>query len=172
MSLLTLQSNTTNLDFIRFSILYQSTLSKVNGDLTKYFHIDEKTGEIFLSKIIDREQICPGADDCTIAFDVAVKPRSHFQIIKVRVEIADTNDNKPSFLEKRIEHRISEAAEPEKTSIVIPAATDPDSAENGIQRYFIVPDDGPFILAVNKINGETNLRLVLRFVIIIILIYN
>jgi len=93
---------------------------------------------------------------------VAVKPIQFFEIIKVKVKIFDMNDNYPTFPESRLRHQISESAEL-GSGFVIPAATDLDSALNGIKRYEIHPLDGKFELVIHSgMDGETNLRMVLK----------
>jgi len=52
------------------------------------FALDERSGVLRTADRIDREAICPASADCFVAFDVAVHPMTYFQIVKVRVEIA------------------------------------------------------------------------------------
>jgi protocadherin delta 1 len=115
-----------------FSALRFSFLTLPTAGDRMYFTIDERTGVVRTSAVIDREEVCPlrtsestqdGATDesCTIKFDVAVRPIEHFRIIKVRVEIIDTNDNAPVFSPDFLPIDVSEAADT-GTSFALPAA--------------------------------------------------
>lgn len=46
---------------------------------------------------------------------------------------------------------------------MVPSAIDPDSRENGIQRYILEPDTDMFTLEVNtKMDGSTDVKVVLQ----------
>jgi len=80
----------------------------------------------------------------------------------VQIEIVDVNDNAPEFTDKRIYNQISESAELE-TAFVIPAARDPDSGKNGIQKYDLFATSNKFVLAVHgRADGGTDLKIVLK----------
>ena len=64
------------IDLLRFSILMQPPPDR------RFFSVNETTGIIQTTQLIDREAICPSADECVIKFDVATKPIQFFQIIK------------------------------------------------------------------------------------------
>ena len=148
--------NRTVLAQLRFSFLMQPSPDR------NYFSVGETTGVVRSTHKIDRERICPRQDDCVIKFDVAIKPIQFFQIIKVKIEIVDINDNSPIFSEKKLYHQMSEAAEI-GSGFVVPAATDMDSNNNGVARYEIHPFEGHFDLQIRRtVDSETDLRLVLR----------
>ena len=65
------------LNLLRFAVLTQPSADR------RYFTVNETTGIIQTTHRIDREKICPGADECLIKFDVAVRSNQYFQIIKV-----------------------------------------------------------------------------------------
>ena len=141
---------------LRFQFLTHPNLDK------EYFSINEQTGIIRTTNVLDRDTLCPGKDECIIKFDIAIQPNEYFQIIKIQVIIFDINDNTPTFPQKTLSLDISESAVP-GTSFVIPAASDPDSGRNSIQEYELVPISGKFDLQVrNTADGATDLRLVLR----------
>ena len=152
---LNLRYNTSELLRLRFSFLTQPDLDR------EYFTIEEATGILSTTHRIDRDKLCPHVTECFVKFDLAVSPVKYFQIIKVRVEILDKNDNAPFFPQSRITHQISESTLP-GTSFSIPAATDPDSIDNGVQRYELVSSSDNFELKVRETaDGATDLRLVL-----------
>ena len=152
---LNLKYNGSELSKLRFSFLTQPDLDR------EYFAIETATGIITTLDRIDRDKLCSSMSQCFVKFDVAVRPVKNFQIIKVTVEIQDVNDNAPFFPQSRITHQISESTLP-GTSFSIPAATDPDSSANGVQRYELVSSSTKFELKVRETaDGATDLRLVL-----------
>lgn len=152
---LNLKYNGSELSKLRFSFLTQPDLDR------QYFAIETATGIITTTDRLDRDKLCPQTDQCLVKFDVAVRPVKNFQIIKVTVDILDVNDNAPYFPQSRINHKISESTLP-GTSFSIPAALDPDSAANGVQRYELESSTKKFELKVRETaDGATDLRLVL-----------
>ena len=65
-----------------FGLLRFAVLTHPPAD-RRYFAVNETTGIVQTTHRIDREKICPGADECIIKFDVVVRPQKYFQIIKV-----------------------------------------------------------------------------------------
>ena len=111
------------------------------------FAVDENSGVLRTAGQIDREEICPGLTECFVAFDVAVHPMMYFQIIKVRVEIADVNDNAPVFPQPSVILELSEAAEIGAT-LPLPNAVDFDARENAACEYRLSPANDHFLLQV------------------------
>ena len=141
---------------LRFSFLTHPAKNK------QYFSVDNVGGVLRTTQRIDRESICPQQSTCFIKFDVAVQPIKYFQIIRVRVEIMDINDNSPYFLQDRLTFQISESADP-GTSFLIPPANDMDSHKNGVVQYEIDPPTDCFeLIGSNSPNGTAQLRLSLR----------
>lgn len=130
---------------------------------TKFFSVDELTGDIRSLLPVDREDICAHLEDCVVQFDVAVQPIDFFRMIKVKVEIIDINDHSPVFPDAQINLFLSELTEP-GAGFLIPGAVDPDSGSNGVQRYTIdQPSDRIFRLELKQSeDGVTNIRLTLK----------
>ena len=142
------------------SQLHFSFLTKPVG-MEHLFDIDETNGMIQTVDRIDRDTICMKAEVCTLMFDIAVRPTKYFQIIKVKLEIIDINDNAPRFPQDHIVHQISESTLPGK-SFSIAAAIDPDSAPNSVSDYELKTDSQKFQLRVRETaDGAVDLRLVL-----------
>jgi len=116
------------------------------GDRT-LFALDEVSGVLSTAGRIDREVICPGLAECFVAFDVAVHPMMYFQIVKIRVEIVDVNDNVPVFPQPTVSLELSEAAEIGAT-LPLPSAVDFDAGENGACEYRLLPPQDHFLLQV------------------------
>ena len=123
------------MNLLRFTFLTQPSCPE-----GQCFVMDERTGDLRTAFQIDRDLICPRAESCEVAFDIAIQPIEYFIIVKVKVEIIDINDNVPSFPQPVVHHQIHEFAEV-GTGIVIPAASDPDSPKYGIQRYALLQTD-------------------------------
>ena len=65
---------------------------------TKLLYIDDKTGVLTTTMMpgrrLDREELCDGSqEECVLSLDVVVLP--YFQLVKVRVDVVDVNDNAP-----------------------------------------------------------------------------
>ena len=89
--------------------------------------------------------MCFGDEECVIGLDVAVGPAQYFQVISIKVEIHDQNDNYPEFSIEKIDIEI-----PESTAVGaefdIPSAEDIDIGLYAIQRYELVDRSGHFRL--------------------------
>ena len=124
--------------------------------------VDSSTGVLRTDGEIDRDSICPQAEECTVKMDIAVQPVQYFQIIKVTIIIEDKNDNAPKFAERNLLHRMSESAS-EGSSLILPSAVDNDSPKFGIQRYELDSPTEKFQLDVReKVGGSTDVKLILR----------
>lgn len=148
--------NATILGQLRFGFLTHLAADK------QYFSIDEEGGTIRTTRSIDRDDLCPRADECFIKFDIAVRPIQFFMIIKARIDILDINDNSPEFPTNSVSYELSEASEV-GISFFIPSADDLDSRQNGVSHYNILPPTESFELSVgSRPDGSRNLRLVLK----------
>jgi len=95
------------------------------------FTVDERRGTIRTAQRLDRDALCRRTvdhDSCYIRFDVAVRPMTHFRIVRVRVAIIDVNDNAPVFPRSSFSVALPESAAV-GTSVPIPAAHDADSGQ-------------------------------------------
>lgn len=127
-----------------------------------YFKIDNASGRIRTAEKIDRDELCPHQPTCHIYLDVAVGPAQYFQVINIRIDILDINDNQPTFPQKRLLLEISEATVP-GTSFGLPSAEDADSDGFAVQRYELVKQSGKFGLTESvSFDDNTDLRLILQ----------
>ena len=126
------------------------------------FMIEEKTGTLRTNGRVDRDMLCPRENMCEVKLDIAVQPVNYFQIIKVAIEILDTNDNEPTFTVPKVSHQILESASP-GASFVLPNAIDEDSPQFGIMGYELDSDTRKFDFQVTeKVDGSTDVRLILK----------
>ena len=143
------------LNQMRFRFLRRST--------TPGFVVNPTTGIISTETPINRDVICPNADDCLLRLDVVVvQPVDLFRIVRVDVELIDRNDNAPTFRQPEIELEILESA-PVGTALSLPAADDPDSPQFSVHSYRLTNGgSGPFQLVNDRLrNGRVDPKLVL-----------
>jgi len=100
----------------------------------KLFDVDDRTGVLTTTttpgRRLDREELCDGLpEECVLSFDVVVQP--YFQLVKVKIEVVDINDNAPviELVDDKIQ--LYESAELE-TELYIGTARDLDSKRHGI----------------------------------------
>ncbi|KAL4233820.1 Protocadherin Fat 4 [Mactra antiquata] len=118
-----------------------------NND-SSFFSIDSQTGNLMISKIIDRDVICSGDPSllCNLSLSVVAicgDFETFVRKIDVNVIVEDINDNAPMFPNQSTVVRISEAAAI-GSRWLLPTADDRDSNNNSVQWYDIVPSDVPF----------------------------
>jgi len=152
----------TELSGLRYSMLSRPTAPDGSVPTRPLFTIDERGGMIRTAQRLDRDTLCRRSLDesCYIRFDVAVRPMTHFRIVRVRVKIVDVNDNAPVFPRPAVSLNLPESAAI-GTSLHIPAAFDADSGVNGLVRYVIMTSsdaDNPFQLVERS---RSDVRLVL-----------
>ena len=148
---------------------YGTDLSQVNfeflrqqgQDYSEYFTIDSSMGILRVVKSVDRDTLCPNSNSCELKMDIgALGPVRDFLIIKVTINVIDTNDNAPSFLVECIVIHISEASS--AYTYALPQASDPDSTMYAVQSYKLLTMTNKFSLRVtNNSDGSFDMSLVL-----------
>ncbi|NXA43655.1 PCDBG protein, partial [Eudromia elegans] len=98
----------------------------------QYFHLNQNTGVLTVKGAIDREEICPQSEVCTLLFKIFFE--NPLQLIRGEVEILDVNDNSPVFTEKEFVFEIPETASP-GSRFPLESARDKDVGSNGLQNY-------------------------------------
>ena len=144
---------------LRYSFLRQ------DQRITQLFDINSVSGMLSTKKSVDREAFCEGPTKaCLITFDIAARPMPvrFLEVIVIRIDIQDLNDNRPQFPSRSIEVPISESVLP-GVKLVLPQAQDPDSEQNGVKSYELLSPTPKFDLSVrNMSDGSKELRLVVR----------
>ncbi|KAL8581264.1 hypothetical protein ACOMHN_028291 [Nucella lapillus] len=134
-----------------------------NLQTASLFSINEDTGVIYTSAMIDRESVCMYEEICVISFDVTVSSvtTSFFEIVAVRVDIVDINDNPPRFPNDELTLYI-----PEDTNVhsdfEISGALDADKGEgHSVEKYELLSDYDTFSLNVeHNLDGTWGLKIV------------
>ncbi|KAJ7415080.1 Protocadherin beta-14 [Willisornis vidua] len=96
------------------------------------FRLNQNTGVLTAKKSLDREEICPQSDTCTLTFKIFFE--NPLQLIRGEVEVRDVNDNSPMFPEKEMVLKILETASP-GSRFPLESAQDKDVGSNGLQNY-------------------------------------
>ncbi|XP_065411853.1 protocadherin gamma-A12-like isoform X9 [Chrysemys picta bellii] len=104
----------------------------VSGGKTQYFALDFKSGHLYITERIDREQICGRVQKCLLNCEVIVEDK--MKLFPVEVQITDINDNAPSFQSEEFQLKISETTAP-GSRFSVRQAEDPDMGLNSIQSY-------------------------------------
>ncbi|XP_071543668.1 cadherin-89D [Panulirus ornatus] len=121
----------------------------VESPAADHFTLDPDTGQLFLSKHLDRENLTDNMLTLHVrAEQVDNSRRVGSSVIEVMVE--DVNDNLPQFTHDVYAISIVENL-PSGFSVVQVSATDPDEGLNGAFNYHVVGGGGA--LAVNPLSG-------------------
>ncbi|XP_009683058.2 protocadherin beta-15-like [Struthio camelus] len=103
----------------------------------QYFQLNQNTGVLTVKETLDREEICPQSDICTLFFKIFFE--NPLQLIRGEVQILDVNDNSPVFPEKEVVLEILETASP-GSRFPLESARDTDVGSNGLQNYSLGPN--------------------------------
>nr|QBA31152.1 protocadherin [Octopus vulgaris] len=119
---------------------------------TNLFHIGTNSGIITTAVPIDREHICDndmGGHTCIVTVSVAVQSSSDprfLDMMNIKINIDDINDNAPLFDKDEIALEISEST-PANTKFPIEDAYDLDTGiDNSIKYYILLNDRDKFTL--------------------------
>ncbi|XP_068021723.1 protocadherin beta-15-like [Melanerpes formicivorus] len=96
------------------------------------FRLSPSTGLLTAKEPLDREEICPQRETCTLFFTLFLD--NPLQLIRGEVEVLDVNDNSPIFPEKEMGLEISEMTSP-GSHFPLEIARDKDVGSNGLQNY-------------------------------------
>ncbi|XP_068885418.1 protocadherin gamma-A10-like [Aphelocoma coerulescens] len=121
----------------------------VSEGRTQYFALHGKTGHLVTAERIDREQLCESVQQCVLRCELIVEGEMKFY--EIEVQIADINDNAPSFQEADTDLRLSEMTAP-GSRFPLAEAHDPDLGLNSLQSYELSGDEH-FSLAVQAGSG-------------------
>ncbi|CAM5170939.1 unnamed protein product [Natator depressus] len=90
--------------------LSDSAVRIVSRGRTQCFALNFKSGHLYITERIDREEICGGMEMCLLNCEVIAQAK--MKLFPVEVEITDINDNAPSFQSEEFDLKISETAAP------------------------------------------------------------
>ncbi|KAL0176519.1 hypothetical protein M9458_028849, partial [Cirrhinus mrigala] len=144
----------------------------VSGSKDSFFQVNQNNGILYVSKKIDREEICDGNGACLLNLKIAVE--NPLEVHYVEVEITDVNDHLPSFPENDLQIKIAENTL-KGTRFGLPTARDLDVGLNSVRSYRLAQNDNfeievrdgeygdksPFLLLQKPLDRENQEKLFL-----------
>ncbi|XP_066574333.1 protocadherin Fat 1a isoform X3 [Amia ocellicauda] len=122
------------------------------GDTDSRFVIEMESGWLMVYATLDRETTNHYTLNVTV-YDLGIPQKSSWRLLDVN--ILDTNDNSPEFLQNSYSVDISESTEA-GTDIIQIEATDKDAGLNGEIRYSLLADTDKF--AINEETGVVKVK--------------
>ncbi|XP_072515626.1 protocadherin alpha-2-like [Salminus brasiliensis] len=104
----------------------------VSGSNKRYFEVNLKTGALFVSERIDREDICASNEKCVLNIE-ALAQNPH-NLYRVEIRVLDVNDNSPHFPVDTFKLSVTENASPGER-FPLPVAEDNDIGSNALKDY-------------------------------------
>ncbi|XP_073685650.1 protocadherin gamma-A11-like isoform X47 [Garra rufa] len=129
------------------------------GDSTEYIGLNKDTGLLLIKEKMDRESLCAKTTPCALHLQLILE--NPMELYTITIEIADINDNPPTFQKKRIEFEISESAVT-GARFMLERAVDADVGINGLQSYSLKPTDNFILELHSKASGDKNVEMVLQ----------
>uniref|UniRef100_A0A8C9Q904 Cadherin domain-containing protein n=1 Tax=Spermophilus dauricus TaxID=99837 RepID=A0A8C9Q904_SPEDA len=109
----------------------------VSNDNKESLQLDINTGDLLLSQMLDREELCGSTEPCVLHFQVLMK--NPLQFLRIELQVRDVNDHSPIFLEKEMLLEIPEHS-PVGAVFLLESANDLDVGMNTVQNYTISPN--------------------------------
>ncbi|XP_074503756.1 protocadherin alpha-3-like [Sebastes fasciatus] len=110
----------------------------VSSNADPLFHVNQNDGVLYVSRKIDREEVCAQSSTCLINLKTVLE--NPLEVHYVGVEVLDINDHSPTFPEKEKTLDISESVLP-GARFQLKASRDPDSGHFSVQQYKLSQND-------------------------------
>ncbi|XP_042338896.1 protocadherin alpha-8-like, partial [Plectropomus leopardus] len=110
----------------------------VSSNEDPLFHVNQNDGVLYVSRKIDREEVCAQSSTCLINLKTVLE--NPLEVHYVGVEVLDINDHSPSFQEKEKTLEIFESVLP-GVRIPLQHARDPDAGPFSVQQYKLSAND-------------------------------
>ncbi|XP_041800726.1 protocadherin alpha-8-like [Chelmon rostratus] len=110
----------------------------VSSNADPLFHVNQNDGMLYVSRKIDREEVCAQSSTCLINLKTVLE--NPLEIHYVGVEVLDINDHSPSFPEKDKRLEIFESVLP-GARFQLKASRDRDSGHFSVQQYKLSNND-------------------------------
>ncbi|KAM9376007.1 uncharacterized protein KZ484_008498 [Pholidichthys leucotaenia] len=120
------------------SMLKERKYRIVSGNAEPLFHVNHNDGIMYVSRKIDREEVCAQSSTCVL--NVKTVLENPLEVHYLEVEVLDINDHTPTFQEKVHTLDISESVLP-GAKFQLKAARDPDSGQLSVQQYKLSQND-------------------------------
>ncbi|XP_068445686.1 protocadherin alpha-8-like [Clinocottus analis] len=110
----------------------------VSSNADHLFHVNQNDGVLYVSRKIDREEVCAQSSTCLINLKTVLE--NPLEVHYVVVEVLDINDHSPNFPEQKKTLEIFESVLP-GARIPLQHARDPDGGLFSVQQYKLRPND-------------------------------
>ncbi|XP_039976517.1 protocadherin alpha-3-like [Xiphias gladius] len=110
----------------------------VGSSTEPLFHLNKDNGILYVSRKVDREEICERSNACVINLKTVLE--NPLEIHYVAIEVLDVNDHSPVFPEKEKRLEIFESTLPGARFQLQPAR-DPDGGQFSVQQYKLSHND-------------------------------
>ncbi|XP_030251991.1 protocadherin alpha-3-like [Sparus aurata] len=110
----------------------------VSSNADPLFHVNQNDGILYVSRKIDREEVCAQSSTCLINLKTVLE--NPLEVHYVEVEVLDINDHSPSFPDEETTLEISENVLPGARFQLKPSR-DPDSGHFSVQQYKLSQND-------------------------------
>ncbi|XP_042275785.1 protocadherin alpha-3-like [Thunnus maccoyii] len=110
----------------------------VGSSAEPFFHLNNDDGILYVSRKVDREEICERSNACIINLKTVLE--NPLEIHYVTIEVMDVNDHSPVFPEKEKRLEIFESKSPGARFQLQPAR-DPDGGQFSVQQYKLSHND-------------------------------
>ncbi|XP_054424284.1 protocadherin beta-12-like [Pteronotus mesoamericanus] len=117
--------------------LFSRGAQVVSNDNKHPLQLDLNTGDLLLSEALDREELCGSTEPCVLHFQVLMK--NPLQFFQIELQVTDTNDHSPVFLQKEMLLEIPENS-PVGAVFLLESAKDLDVGINALKSYTISPN--------------------------------
>uniref|UniRef100_A0A8C2YWL6 Cadherin domain-containing protein n=1 Tax=Cyclopterus lumpus TaxID=8103 RepID=A0A8C2YWL6_CYCLU len=130
----------------------------VSGSKRTFFEVNLKTGVLYVSERIDREELCAEEIKCSVSVEAVIN--NPLKLYRIDVDILDVNDNAPLFTTKLQNLYIAESTLP-GVKFALSEASDVDVGRNGVSTYKL-SQNAHFSLDVHKAGDSVSAELVLQ----------
>ncbi|KAL7395559.1 hypothetical protein ABVT39_019250 [Epinephelus coioides] len=120
------------------STLKERKYRVVSSNADPLFHVNQNDGILYVSRKIDREEVCAQSSTCLINLKTVLE--NPLEVHYVEVEVVDINDHSPTFPEKDKTLEISESVLP-GARIQLKPSRDRDSGHFSVQQYKLSHND-------------------------------
>ncbi|XP_068571365.1 protocadherin alpha-3-like [Cebidichthys violaceus] len=110
----------------------------VSSNADHLFHVNQNDGVLYVSRKIDREEVCAQSSTCLINLKTVLE--NPLEVHYVEVEVLDINDHSPIFTEKDKRLEISESVLP-GARFQLKASRDRDNGQFSVQQYKLSHSD-------------------------------
>uniref|UniRef100_A0A8C5PJX1 Cadherin domain-containing protein n=1 Tax=Leptobrachium leishanense TaxID=445787 RepID=A0A8C5PJX1_9ANUR len=131
-----------------------------SGGGSKFFAVNQLSGDLTVNGRIDRESLCGSNLNCLMQLElVTEKPLGFYSI---EIEIVDINDNSPIFSNPDQIIKITELLASPGVQFPLQIAQDPDVGTNSVCQYRISPNPHFSLSVTNRKDGSLTAELILE----------